>query len=166
MVVHPLQPHLVASGTNYGVILSEFDAKALPPAVALPTPATSKEHTAVFLVDKEIRLLSFQLSAPLNLNAANTGPGVDTARPRHDSSEASHMQVKQSKKHIGNVPYDVYAHLSVSKSGKWVLFLSFVFISIPFLLLTPNLIYLRMMNQNLGMWLWCGQKYHILLSIK
>ena len=119
MTVHPLQPHLVATGTNYGVILSEFDAKALPPAVALPTPSLSKEHTAVFLVDKEIRLLSFQLSTPLNLNATNTGSVVDAARPRHESAEASHLQVKQTKRHVANVPYDdVYACLSVSKSGK------------------------------------------------
>lgn len=119
MAVHPLLPHLVATGTNVGVILSEFDPKAIPAAVALPTPSGSKEHTAAFVVEKEIRLLSFQLSTPFNLTAGSSGSVTDSMRPRQESLEAS-LQVKQTKKPVGSVPYDVYSSLSVSKSGKHV----------------------------------------------
>lgn len=119
MAVHPLQPHLVATGTNIGVILSEFDRKAIPAAVALPTPPGSKEHTAAFVVEKEIRLLSFQLSTPFNLPAGASGTVAEPVRLRHESLEAS-LQVKQTKKPVGSVPYDAYSWLSVSKSGKHV----------------------------------------------
>lgn len=120
MAVHPLQPHLVATGTNLGVILSEFDAKAPPAAVVLPTPSGSKEHTAAFVVEKEIRLLSFQLSTPFNIGVGSSGSVADTIHPRHELSESLHLQVKQTKKHVANVLYDVYSCLSVSKSGKHV----------------------------------------------
>ncbi|RID59455.1 hypothetical protein BRARA_F02684 [Brassica rapa] len=36
MVAHPLQPHLVATGTNVGIIVSEFDPRAIPSAAPLP----------------------------------------------------------------------------------------------------------------------------------
>lgn len=120
MAVHPLQPHLVATGTSLGVILSEFDAKALPAAVALPTPPGSKEHTAAIIVEKEIRLLSFQLSTPLNSRLGSTGSVADTMRPRLEPTEASQLQVKQIKKRVASVLHDVYSVVSVSKSGKHV----------------------------------------------
>jgi hypothetical protein len=90
MAVHPLQPHLVASGTNLGVILSEFDVKALPAAVPLPSAPGSKEHTVAFAVNSEIRLLSFQLAAPINPTISNTGVLIElTGRPRSDAPESS-----------------------------------------------------------------------------
>ena len=51
MVAHPLQPHLVATGTNIGIILSEFDPRALPAVAPLPALTESKEHSAVYIVE-------------------------------------------------------------------------------------------------------------------
>lgn len=36
MLPHPLQPHLVVTGTNVGVVITSFDASAVPPALTLP----------------------------------------------------------------------------------------------------------------------------------
>lgn len=94
MAVHPLQPHLVASGTNFGVILSEFDARALPAAVSLVTPAGSKEHSVVFSSERELRLLTFQLAAPTNPTVSNTGVLIElNGRPRNETPETPQMQV-------------------------------------------------------------------------
>ncbi|KAH7286232.1 hypothetical protein KP509_33G065100 [Ceratopteris richardii] len=117
--VHPLQPHLVATGTSVGVILNEFDPKAVPAAVALPAAHGSKEHIAAFVVEKELRLLSFQLSTPFNATVGSTNMIADTARPRQESHE-TFIHVKQTKKHVASIPHDAHSLLSVSKSGKHV----------------------------------------------
>ncbi|XP_078429126.1 transducin/WD40 repeat-like superfamily protein [Wolffia australiana] len=119
MVAHPLQPHLVATGTNVGVILSEFDPKSLPAVAPLPTPSESKEHSAVYVVGRELKLLTFQLS---NTASPGLGGGVstlETGRGRGDFTDVLH--IKQSKKHISTpAPHDSYSVLSVSSSGKYV----------------------------------------------
>ncbi|CAM6102896.1 unnamed protein product [Calypogeia fissa] len=66
LAVHPLQPHLVAAGTNFGVILCDFDAKAVRAVVSLPIPVGSKEHHVTCNVERELRLLTFQLSSHIN----------------------------------------------------------------------------------------------------
>ncbi|WOK95751.1 hypothetical protein Cni_G04458 [Canna indica] len=118
MVAHPLQPHLVATGTNIGVILSEFDARALPAVAALPTPPDSKEHAAVYIVERELKLLNFQLSNTANPSLGSTGTISETGRSR---TEAEQLHVKQTKKHISTpAPHDSYSFLSISSSGKYV----------------------------------------------
>lgn len=117
MIAHPLQPHLVATGTNIGVILSEFDARSLPPVAPLPTSPGTREHSAVYIVDRELKLLNFQLSNVANPSLGTTGSISETGRSRNDSLEPLH--VKQMKKHISTpVPHDSYSVLSVSSSGK------------------------------------------------
>eukprot|EP00268_Persea_americana_P019253 TRINITY_DN19865_c0_g1_i2.p1 TRINITY_DN19865_c0_g1~~TRINITY_DN19865_c0_g1_i2.p1 ORF type:complete len:1082 (+),score=253.73 TRINITY_DN19865_c0_g1_i2:160-3405(+) len=119
MVAHPLQPHLVATGTNIGVILSEFDPRSLPAVAALPTLPGSREHSAVYIVDRELKLLNFQLSNVANPSLGTTGSISETGRSRNDTLEPLH--VKQMKKHISTpVPHDSYSVLSVSSSGKYV----------------------------------------------
>ncbi|KAJ1284571.1 hypothetical protein BS78_03G214900 [Paspalum vaginatum] len=119
MVAHPLQPHLVATGTNIGIILSEFDPRALPAIAPLPTPTGNKEHSAVYIVERELKLLNFQLSNTANPSLANAGVASDTGRSRNESMEQ--LIVKQTKKHISTpAPHDSYSVLSVSSSGKYV----------------------------------------------
>ncbi|KAF6135206.1 hypothetical protein GIB67_035277 [Kingdonia uniflora] len=129
MVAHPLQPHLVASGTNIGVILSEFDPRAVPAVAPLPTPPGSREHSAVYVVGRELKLLSFQLSNnTANPSLGNTGSLTETGRSKVESLEPLH--VKQIKKHITTpVPHDSYSVLSVSSSGKY---LAIVWPDIPY----------------------------------
>lgn len=116
MVAHPLQPHLVATGTNIGVILSEFDARALPAVAPLPTPAGSREHSAVFIVERELKLLNFQLSNTANPSLGSSNMASDTGRMRADPEQ---LVVKQTKKHISTpAPHESYSVLSVSSSGK------------------------------------------------
>ncbi|CAL9186178.1 unnamed protein product [Musa hybrid cultivar] len=118
MVAHPLQPHLVATGTNIGVILSEFDARALPAVTALATPPGSREHSAVYVVERELKLLNFQLSNTANPSLGSTGTISETGRSR---TETEQLLVKQTKKHISTpAPHDSYSILSVSSSGKYV----------------------------------------------
>ena len=117
MVAHPLQPHLVATGTNIGIIVSEFDARSLPPVVPLPMPAGSREHSALYIVERELNLLNFQLSNTANPSLGNNGSLSETGKLKGDSLEPLH--VKQIKKHISTpVPHDSYSVLSVSSSGK------------------------------------------------
>ncbi|WVZ69433.1 hypothetical protein U9M48_018220 [Paspalum notatum var. saurae] len=119
MVAHPLQPHLVATGTNIGIILSEFDPRALPAIAPLPTPTGNKEHSAVYIVERELKLLNFQLSNTANPSLANAGVASDTGRSRNESMDQ--LIVKQTKKHISTpAPHDSYSVLSVSSSGKYV----------------------------------------------
>lgn len=119
MVAHPLQPHLVAAGTNIGVILSEFDSKSLPAVAPLPTPPGLREHSAVYLLERELKLLNFQLSSTANPSLGSNGSLSETGKSRGDSSENLH--VKQIKKHISTpVPHDSYSVLSVSSSGRYV----------------------------------------------
>ncbi|XP_019187422.1 PREDICTED: uncharacterized protein LOC109181908 [Ipomoea nil] len=119
MVAHALQPHLVATGTNIGVILCEFDSRSLPPVAPLPTPPGSREHTAIYVVERELKLLQFQLSNAASPALGSNGSLSDTGRFRVDSPEQ--LFVKQTKKHITTpVPHDSYSVLSVSSSGKYV----------------------------------------------
>jgi len=59
MVAHTLQSHLVAVGTNIDVIICEFDARSLPPVAPLPTPSDGGKHFAIFVVERELKLLNF-----------------------------------------------------------------------------------------------------------
>lgn len=119
MVAHPLQPHLVATGTNIGVLVCEFDVKSLPPVAPLPTPPGSREHSAVYVVERALKLLQFQLSNTANPALGSNGSLNDVGRVRGETPEQLH--VKQIKKHISTpVPHDSYSVLSVSSSGKYV----------------------------------------------
>lgn len=119
MVAHPLQPHLVATGTNIGVIISEFDFRSLPPVAPLPSPPGSREHAAVFVVDRELKLLNFQLSNIENPSLGSYGSQTESGRTKGESIEQ--LQVKQVKKHISTpVPHDSYSVLSVSSTGKYL----------------------------------------------
>ncbi|GKF13704.1 hypothetical protein Tco_0055166, partial [Tanacetum coccineum] len=66
MVAHLLQPHIVATGTNIGIILSEFDPVSLPAVAPLPSIPESREHAAVYVVEHELKLLQFQLNNAVN----------------------------------------------------------------------------------------------------
>ncbi|KAG8644164.1 hypothetical protein MANES_11G105500v8 [Manihot esculenta] len=128
MVAHPLQPHLVATGTNIGIIVSEFDATSLPSVAPLPTPSGNREHSAVYVVERELKLLNFQLSNTANVSLGSNGSLSETGKHRGDSAEPLH--VKQIKKHISTpVPHDSYSVLSVSSSGKY---LAIVWPDIPY----------------------------------
>lgn len=117
MVAHPLQPHLVVTGTNIGVILSEFDPRSLPAVAPLPTPPGNREHSAVYLVERELKLLNFQLINSTNPSLGTNGTLSELGRSKGDSAET--LNVKQIKKHISTpVPHDSYSVLSVSSSGK------------------------------------------------
>ncbi|KAM1684108.1 hypothetical protein TB2_034806 [Malus domestica] len=119
MVAHPLQPHLVATGTNVGVIISEFDPRSLPAVAPLPTPSGSREHNAVYVIERELRLLNFQLSQTANPSLGNNASLSEAGRLRGESPET--LYVKQIKKHISTpVPHDSYSVLSVSGSGKYL----------------------------------------------
>ncbi|KAH0466809.1 hypothetical protein IEQ34_004047 [Dendrobium chrysotoxum] len=119
MVAHPLQPHLVATGTNIGVILCELDARSLPAVTPLPSPSGSREHSAVYIVERELKLLNFQLSNTANPSLGSTGSISETGRSRVESTEP--LVVKQTRKHISTpAPHDSYSILSVSSSGKYV----------------------------------------------
>ncbi|PKU82744.1 hypothetical protein MA16_Dca015141 [Dendrobium catenatum] len=119
MVAHPLQPHLVATGTNIGVILCELDARSLPAVAPLPSPSGSREHSAVYIVERELKLLNFQLSNTANPSLGSTGSISETGRSRVESTEP--LVVKQTRKHISTpAPHDSYSILSVSSSGKYV----------------------------------------------
>lgn len=116
MVAHPLQPHLVATGTNIGVILSEFDPRALPAVAALPTPPGSREHSSVYIVERELKLLNFQLSNTSNPSLGSANTITEAGRSR---TETDQLHIKQTKKHISTpAPHDSYSVLSVSSSGK------------------------------------------------
>lgn len=117
MIAHPLQPHLVATGTNIGVIISELDARSLPAVAPLPTPSGGREHSAVYIVERELKLLNFQLSHTTNPSLGNNGSLFEGGRLKGDTLEQ--LQVKQVKKHISTpVPHDAYSVLSISSSGK------------------------------------------------
>lgn len=117
MVAHSLQPHLVATGTNIGILVCEFDGKSLPPVAPLPTPPGSREHAAVYVVERELKLLQFQLSNTANPVLGSNGSLNDAGRFRGDTSEQ--LNVKQIKKHISTpVPHESYSVLSMSSSGK------------------------------------------------
>ncbi|XP_027350640.1 uncharacterized protein LOC113861806 [Abrus precatorius] len=128
MVAHTLQPHLVATGTNIGVIICEFDARSLPPVAPLPTPSDSREHSAIFVIERELKLLNFQLNNSANPSLGNNSSLSETGRPKGDFFEP--LPVKQGKKHISTpVPHDSYSVLSVSSSGKY---LAIVWPDIPY----------------------------------
>ncbi|CAI0628285.1 unnamed protein product [Linum tenue] len=127
MVAHPLQPHLVATGTNVGVIISEFDPKSLPAVAPLPTPLGNREHSAVYVIERELKLLNFQLSNTANPSLGSNGSISDTGKLKGD---AEPLHVKQIKKHISTpVPHDSHSVVSVSSSGKY---LAIVWPDIPY----------------------------------
>ncbi|CAI0406139.1 unnamed protein product [Linum tenue] len=127
MVAHPLQPHLVATGTNVGVIISEFDPKSLPAVAPLPTPLGNREHSAVYVIERELKLLNFQLSNTANPSLGSNGSISDTGKLKGD---AEPLHVKQIKKHISTpIPHDSYSVVSVSSSGKY---LAIVWPDIPY----------------------------------
>ncbi|KAK7259070.1 hypothetical protein RIF29_24666 [Crotalaria pallida] len=128
MVAHALQPHLVATGTNIGVIICEFDPRSLPPVAPLPTPSDSREHSAIFVIERELKLLNFQLNNSANPSLGNNSALSETGRSKGDFFEP--LPVKQGKKHISTpVPHDSYSVLSVSSSGKY---LAIVWPDIPY----------------------------------
>ncbi|GMH01420.1 hypothetical protein Nepgr_003259 [Nepenthes gracilis] len=128
MVAHPLQPHLVATGTNVGVIISEFDFRSLPPVAPLPSSPGSREHSAVYVVERELKLLNFQLSNMGNPSLGSNSSLTESGRSKGDSLEL--LQVKQVKKPINTpVSNDSYCVLSLSSSGK---FLAIVWPDIPY----------------------------------
>ncbi|XP_071729774.1 uncharacterized protein [Rutidosis leptorrhynchoides] len=128
MVTHPLQPHIVATGTNIGIILSEFDPRSLPAVAPLPSIMESREHTAIYVVERELKLIQFQLNNTANPSLGSNGSLTDAGRLRGESSEQ--LNVKQIKKHISTpVPHDSYSVLSVSSSGKY---LAIVWPDIPY----------------------------------
>lgn len=117
MVAHALQPHLVATGTNIGVIICEFDPRSLPAVAPLPTPVDSREHAAVYVVERELKLLNFQLNHSANPSLGNNSSLSETGRSRGDFIEP--LPIKQGRKQINTpVPHDSYSVLSVSSSGK------------------------------------------------
>ncbi|CAL1414131.1 unnamed protein product [Linum trigynum] len=127
MVAHPLQPHLVATGTNVGVIISEFDPKSLPAVAPLPTSLGNREHSAVYVIERELKLLNFQLSNTANPSLGSNGSISDTGKLKGD---AEPLHVKQIKKHISTpVPHDSHSVVSVSSSGKY---LAIVWPDIPY----------------------------------
>ncbi|KAK6159700.1 hypothetical protein DH2020_003081 [Rehmannia glutinosa] len=89
MVAHTLQPHLVATGTNIGVLVCEFDAKALPPIAPLPTLPGSREHAAVYVVERELKLLQFQLSNTANPALGSNGSLNDAGRVKETHQNSS-----------------------------------------------------------------------------
>ncbi|XP_013597675.1 PREDICTED: uncharacterized protein LOC106305828 isoform X2 [Brassica oleracea var. oleracea] len=119
MVAHPLQPHLVATGTNVGIIVSEFDPRAIPSAAPLPALSGSRENSAVYILGRELKLLNFQISNTANPSLGNNSALSESGMSKGDSGEQ--LTVKQTKKQIvAPVPHDSYSVLSVSSSGKYV----------------------------------------------
>ncbi|GMJ01538.1 Transducin/WD40-2 Protien [Hibiscus trionum] len=119
MVAHPLKPHLVATGTNVGVLVSEFDPGSLPPVTPLPMSAESRDHSAVCILGKELRLLNFHLSNTTDPSHGNNSSLSDAGNLNGDSFEP--LRVTQTKKRVNApVSYDAYSVLSVSSSGKYV----------------------------------------------
>ncbi|XLR03960.1 hypothetical protein S83_070158, partial [Arachis hypogaea] len=97
----------------------EFDLRSLPPVAPLPTPSDSREHSAVFVVERELKLLNFQLNNSANPSLGNNSSLSETGRSKGDFFEP--LLVKQGKKHISTpVPHDSYSVLFVSSSGKYV----------------------------------------------
>ncbi|WZZ84926.1 hypothetical protein YC2023_113505 [Brassica napus] len=118
MVAHPLQPHLVATGTNVGIIVSEFDPRAIPSAAFLPALSGSRENSAVYILGRELKLLNFQISNTANPSLGNNALS-ESGVSKLDAGEQ--LTVKQTKKKsVASVPHDSYSVLSVSSSGKYV----------------------------------------------
>ncbi|XP_054811756.1 uncharacterized protein LOC129312972 [Prosopis cineraria] len=128
MVAHTLQPHLVATGTNIGVIVCEFDPRSLPAVAPLPTSLDSREHAAVYVVERELKLLNFQLNNSANPSLGNNSSLSETGRSRGDFGEP--LPIKLGRKQINTpVPHDSYSVLSTSSSGKY---LAIVWPDIPY----------------------------------
>ena len=97
-VIYEISVHVTTSGTNFGVILSQFDSRALPYVVSSVTPAGSKEHFVVFSSERERWLLTFQLMTPANPIVSNTGVLIElNGRPRNETPDPSEIQVVLQK---------------------------------------------------------------------
>ncbi|XP_028792501.1 uncharacterized protein LOC114748302, partial [Neltuma alba] len=119
MVAHALQPHLVVTGTNIGVIICEFDARSLPSVAPLPIPRDGGENSAVYVVGRELQLLNFQLSNSANPSIAKAALYQKQGGLRREFFEP--LLIKQGRKHINTpIPHDSYSVLSVSSSGKYL----------------------------------------------
>ncbi|KAK8494689.1 hypothetical protein V6N12_016059 [Hibiscus sabdariffa] len=110
MVAHPLKPHLVATGTNGGIIVSEFDSRSLIHVTPLLMSVESRDDSAICIHEDELRLLNLHLS--------------NTTEPSHGKLYGDSFQplcMTQTKKRI-NAPIslDAYSVLSVSSSRKYV----------------------------------------------
>ncbi|KAJ6381278.1 hypothetical protein OIU77_030039 [Salix suchowensis] len=90
MVAHPLQPHLVATGTNIGVIVSEFDARSIPACLTHQIPSLG-----------------------------SNGSLSETGKYRGDLGEPLQVK-QMKKHISTPVPHDSYSVLSVSSSGKYL----------------------------------------------
>lgn len=138
MVVHPLQPHLLAVGTNMGVIMAQFAPKCIPPAVALPPPPGSREQFVICASNKSLYAVSFQVAGPGGPIIASGGPppgasegphsgehpagllNLSANKGRPDSADSSAPQVRQSKVRVGSTENSGYVQLAISKSGKYI----------------------------------------------
>ncbi|KAL0364933.1 UNVERIFIED_CONTAM: TSET complex member tstF [Sesamum angustifolium] len=150
MVAHSLQSHLVATGTNVGVLVCEFDAQSLPPVAPLLTAPGSREHAAVCVVKRELKLLQFQLLNTPNPAIGGNGSSNDGGRVRGDTPEQLHL--KQIKKHISVVPHDSYSVLSVSSSGKYLA------------IVWPDIPYFSVISARLLAWDTCRDRFALLES--
>eukprot|EP00271_Cylindrocystis_brebissonii_P014334 TRINITY_DN35657_c0_g1_i1.p1 TRINITY_DN35657_c0_g1~~TRINITY_DN35657_c0_g1_i1.p1 ORF type:complete len:1559 (+),score=320.88 TRINITY_DN35657_c0_g1_i1:569-5245(+) len=133
MAVHPLQPHLIAFGTNMGAVLATYAPTCIPPAVALPATPGEREQTVVCQSSKSLFALSFQVATQSLVASSSIGHGSErvaaglasveggVGRNRMDTSEASSPQVQQKRNRLTSTPVDTgFAQLGVSKSGKYV----------------------------------------------
>ncbi|RZC25854.1 40S ribosomal protein S17-4 [Glycine soja] len=93
--------------------------RSLPLVAPLPTPSDSIKHSAIFVIERELKLLNFQLNNFANPSLGNKSSLLETGRPKGDFFEP--LSVKQGKKHISTlVPHYLYLVLFVSSSGKFV----------------------------------------------
>uniref|UniRef100_A0A0D3ERY1 Uncharacterized protein n=2 Tax=Oryza TaxID=4527 RepID=A0A0D3ERY1_9ORYZ len=79
--------HIALPLRYYSNDRSKFDPRALPAVAPLPTPAESKEHSAVYIVERELKLLDFQLSNTANPSLGNSGVTSEMGRSRKYSVE-------------------------------------------------------------------------------
>ena len=77
----------IDNGTNIVVIVSEFDVRSFPTITALLRLVGSLEHYIVYVDQKELKLLNFQLSSTTNPSLGSNGSLSKTGRFRGDSLE-------------------------------------------------------------------------------
>ena len=79
--------YLIDNGTTIVIIASEFDVRSFPTITALLRLVGSLEHYIVYVVQKELKLLNFQLSSITNPSLGSNGSLFETGRFRGDSLE-------------------------------------------------------------------------------